>query len=361
MTSPVVELAQKLIRIDTVAGHEDDALAVVAPLFESAGFAVTIVSWLEDRSNLVATWNGGGPFTLSGHVDTVPHGSASWTFGALSGDLDGNRLYGRGSSDMKGGVAAIVLAAIGAARPDARGFTVVLTAGEETGCGGAFALRGRSLLPAQPLLIIGESTGNSVRLGHKGATWFEFAAAGKAAHGSRPELGVNAIEVVAEAITLLRDLDPGDQHPFLGGRTTNVGTVRGGTDTNLVPDSASMTIDVRPVPGAEASAVSELLSSSGNVTTLLDLPAVWSDPDSARTGEILDAVHSVTGHRAEPAGVSYFTDAAALDPSSAHSYIIGPGDPDQPHTTDEWVSVTLLEQSVEVYSALLEANNAGKI
>lgn len=361
MTSPVVDLARELIRLDTVAAREDDALALVAPLLEGAGFRVTTVPWLEGRSNLVATWNGGGPLTLSGHVDTVPHGSAVWTHGALSGAIADGRLHGRGSSDMKGGVAAIVFAAIRAARPGTRGFTVALTAGEETGCGGAFSLRDVSLLHPQPILVIGEATGNEVRLGHKGATWLELAARGISAHGSRPELGVNAIEALADSVVALRDLDPGERHPYLGRRTTNVGTVGGGSQTNLVPDAAHMTVDVRPVPGAGASAVLELLSASGIVTTVLDLPAVWSDPDSACTAGIVDAVQSVTGRRSEPAGVSYFTDAAALDPSAAHSYILGPGDPDQPHSTDEWVSITLLEQSVDVYAAILAADDAGKL
>ncbi|OUE22507.1 putative succinyl-diaminopimelate desuccinylase [Clavibacter michiganensis] len=361
MTSRVVALTRDLIRIDTSGADEDDALAVLAPLLEESGLAVTMVPWRPGRSNLVATWNGGGPLTLSGHLDTVPIGDVGWDHGPLKGDTDGDRLHGRGSSDMKGGVAAIVLAAIAAARRRARGFTIALTSGEETGCGGAAMLRRAELLHPRPVLVIGEATGNDVRLGHKGATWLELAAAGEAAHGSRPELGTNAIEVLADAILALRAMHPGTPHPDLGARTTNVGTVRGGTQTNLVPDTARMSVDVRPVPGAEASAVRELLSVYGDVTSTLDLPAIWSDADSALTGGILDAVRSVTGRRSEPAGVTYFTDAAVLDATRSSTYVIGPGHPDQPHTTGEWVSVSALEQSVAVYSAILAAHDAGTV
>lgn len=361
MNVDVVELAAQLIRIDTVEDHEDNALAVVAPLLDAAGFAVSCVPWKPGRSNLVATWNGGGAFVLAGHVDTVPHGGATWTHPPLSAYRNGDRLMGRGSSDMKGGVAAIVLAALAAARPAARGFGVVLTSGEEMGCGGASAVRDAGLLDPAGILVLGESTANGVRLGHKGATWFEVTARGRAAHGARPELGTNAIETLADAVTALRALEAGAPHRELGSRTTNVGTIAGGTQTNLVPDLARMTVDVRTVPNASQEPVRALLDRAGDVTALLELPAVWSPADAATTVGIFDAVASVTGRRDAAAGVSYFTDAAVLDASLSRSYVVGPGDLDQPHSTDESVSVTALHEAVEVYGALLDAWSLGRL
>jgi len=354
-TAPnVVTLTQQLVRQDTAGAGEDAALAIVAPLLERAGFAVTSVPWKRGRSNVVATWRDGGPLVLSGHVDTVPFGDAQWANDPLGADLKNGRLYGRGSSDMKGGVAAMVLAALSAARRGSPGFCVALTAGEETGCGGASAVRAAGVLRSDSVFVLGEATGNEVRLGHKGATWLRLTARGKAAHGSRPELGVNAIETLADAITAMRDLDAGDEHPHLGRRTTNIGTIAGGAQINLVPDLASMTIDVRGVPGADADTVRDRLASFGVVETLLDLAPVWSDPATETAGRIIEAVATVTGTRAAPSGVSYFTDATALDTTSARSYIIGPGDSDQPHTTDESVSTDLLEQAVEIYGSIIE-------
>ena len=361
MRPDVVELTAQLLRIDTVEGGEDEALDVVAPLLEGAGFSLTRVPWRPGRSNLLATWNGGGGFVLAGHVDTVPHGSAEWAHPPLSAELDGDRLLGRGSSDMKGGVAAIVLAALAAVGPGARGFSVVLTSGEETGCAGATAVRDAGVLDPASILILGESTANGVRLGHKGVTWFEVTARGRAAHGSRPELGVNAIEALAEVVTSLTSLESGAVHPELGSRTTNVGTIAGGTQTNLVPDLAQMTVDVRTVPGSSHGPVEALLARAGEVTALLELPAVWSSPDAARTEGVTEAVARVTGRRDAPAGVSYFTDAAVLDASRSRSYIIGPGDLDQPHTTDESVSVTSLYEAVEIYGALIDAWSRGRL
>ena len=208
----------------------------------------------------------------------------------------------------------------------------------------------------QPLeiLIVGESTANAVRLGHKGATWFQLTTTGLSAHGSRPELGINAIEPLADAITALREVGPGTIHPELGARTTSIGTITGGAQTNLVPDHGRMTVDVRPVPGAPSEPVHAVLSRFGRVDTVLELPAVWSPAESPLSQAIVDVVAGVTGRRDQPQGVSYFTDAAVLDPSFSHSYIVGPGDPDQPHTTNESVSITLLEQAVTIYDELLD-------
>ena len=353
MTSDVVALASRLIAIDTAGANERQALDVIAPLLESAGFSLEIVPWQPERDNLVATWNGGGPFVLSGHLDTVPFEAARWQESPLGAGRDGDRLFGRGSSDMKGGVAAIVIAAISAATPGTRGFTLVFTAGEETGCHGALAVRQSGLVDPAALFIVGESTGNGVRLGHKGATWLEVGAHGRAAHGSRPELGVNAIDALADAIVGLRDLSTATDHPQLGRRSVSVGTIAGGAQTNLVPDQARMTVDIRTVPGADAGDVEAILGGL-DVQTILTLPAVWSSSGTSTTSAILDAVSGVTGLRDAPAAVSYFTDAAVLDASLSRSYIIGPGDPDQPHTTNESVSVAALELSIDIYRSLLD-------
>lgn len=361
MSTDVIALTAELVRLDTVGAREDNAIAIIAPLLEGAGFAVQRVPWLEGRSNLIATWNGGGPFVLSGHVDTVPHESGDWIHPPLSAHRDGDRLFGRGSSDMKGGVAAIIFAAVRAVTRNTRGFTVVLTAGEETGCGGATAVQAAALLDPRSILILGESTSNSVRFGHKGATWFEVGAHGRSSHGAEPHLGINAVEILTDAVTELRSLDRGDEHPQLGWRTTNVGTFTGGTQTNMVPDTAHMTVDVRSVPGASALPVQELLSRSGTVSTLLDLPAIWSSTDSPTSVAIIEAVASVTGREDPPAGVSYFTDAAVLDADGTRSYIIGPGDLDQPHSTNESVSITAVEQAVDVYRELIDAWSLGKL
>lgn len=331
-------------------------MALVAGLLRGAGFDVVHVPWQPSRPNVVARWRGGGPLTLAAHLDTVPFDAATWTVDPLGGAVMDGRLYGRGSSDMKAGAAAMVRAALDAAADDAAPFTVVFTSAEETGCGGARAVAASGLLDPAPILIVGEATGNDVYFGHKGATWLELAVTGRSAHGSRPELGDSAVHRLADAIVAARNRPVSPPHPVLGQLTTNVGTIAGGQQTNLVPDRASLTIDVRTVPGQDATGIARLLAdaSGGEVREILDVPSVWTDPESAVSRRVMATVAAVTGRPSRGAAVAYFTDGAVLAGSVAPAvYIVGPGDIDQPHTSDEWCHVARIDEATTIYSALL--------
>lgn len=362
----VVELASRLIREDTAGGNESRAAAVVAPLLESAGFVLHATDLGSGRTTLVAVFGGGGALTLSGHFDTVLTSPSGWSRYPCDPFADGDRLFGRGSSDMKGGVAALVLAAARHVRrsPSARGLTVVLTAGEEEGCLGARALD-RKLLSPDPILIVGESTSNAVRFGHRGATWLAVTARGVAAHASRPTLGRNAIDALVRGAVDVSAITPQDRHPQLGAVTSSIGTISGGTQVNVVPADAALTIDLRTVPGTdvdtfETEVIRRIVNGRGR--RLLDLAPVWSDPSGVTALEVVDAVSSVTGERQGVDGTSFFTDAAVLGPRmSPRSFIVGPGDPTQPHAADETCSIFRLEQAVSVYEALLDRWERGLI
>jgi succinyl-diaminopimelate desuccinylase len=358
MSGPAaLELAQHLVRLDTAGRGEERAIALVSGILGDAGFELAIVPWEPSRPNLVARWRGGGPLTLAAHLDTVPFDAATWTVDPLGGEVIGGRLYGRGSSDMKAGAAAMVRAALDAAADDVAPFTVVFTSAEETGCGGARAVAASGLLDPAPTLIVGEATGNEVFFGHKGATWLELVVIGRSAHGSRPELGDSAVHRLADAIVAARDRPATPPHPVLGPLTTNVGTIIGGQQTNLVPDRASLTIDVRTVPGQDAAEVAALLrsASGGEVREILDVPSVWTDPAEPRSRRITAVVDALTGRRSRAGAVAYFTDGAVLADAGAPAvYIVGPGDIDQPHTSDEWCAVERIDEATAVYRALLE-------
>src|SRR5205085_734149 len=167
---------------------------------------------------------------------------------------DGDRLYGRGSTDMKGGIGAIVVAAIGLA-PHLRetaGLVLVITAGEEVGCEGARFLADRKLLDRAGAIVVAEPTANYPYVGHKGLAWFEVETTGVTAHGSMPEVGDNAIVKMARVIgDLERFRFPVESHPVMGSPTMNVGTIHGGLNTNSVPDEARITLDTRTVPGID--------------------------------------------------------------------------------------------------------------
>ncbi len=359
-----VELTRRLLAFDTVnpPGSEGPCAAYLGGLLEQAGFAVRTVDLDRGRPNLIATLSGtddGPPLCLSGHLDTVPLGNAPWRFDPFAGGREGDRLYGRGASDMKGGIAAMTVAAIRLAglsegRPN---LSLVFTAGEEHGCQGAAVLAGidGGLGPAGAL-VVGEPTGNYPMLGHKGALWLDAHASGVSAHGSMPDQGDNAIYKAARAALLLEGFDFGvPPHPILGPPTLNLGTISGGTTVNMVPDRASLGIDVRTIPGVTTDEIQDRLRESLGPDLewgrAVGADSVWTEPGDPWVRDLFETMAPLLGERPEPRGVTYFTDAAILSPALGRppTVILGPGEPSQAHKTDEYCLVSRIEAAAEAY------------
>ncbi|MEU1944116.1 M20 family metallopeptidase [Streptomyces sp. NPDC020125] len=354
------DLARRLVRIDTRGGREAPAAALVADRLDGAGFDVRVEEPIPGRANVIARFGPAVPrvpVTFTGHLDTVPADPSGWSFDPMSGELRDGRLLGRGSSDMKAGVACQVEAALRAARESPRDTAVqmVFTFGEETGCHGAEEIDAASLTPTD-LLIVAEPTGNRTVLGHKGVLWLAATARGVSAHGSRPELGRNAIAALAAAASRIHAHRDWPVSPTHGPATVNIGTFHAGEQPNLVPDRAEMRLDVRTVPGfGRDEAIAEIARLCGDgigLEPLLDLPGVATDPSVASAArEIL-----APGSSARPAEyATYFTDASVLtgrlgDPAVV---VYGPGDPDQAHVTDESCSLAAMTESAEAMHRLL--------
>lgn len=354
-----LDLAQQLVRLDTRAGSELAAAQLVADRLDDAGLDVRLDQPIPGRANIVARQanSPAARVTFTGHLDTVPADASSWSFDPLAGDVRDGRLRGRGSSDMKGGVAAQLVAAERAIHDGIVTPQLVFTFGEETGCDGALALDPGALLPSD-LLIVAEPTSNRTFLGHKGTLWLTASAQGVSAHGSRPELGRNAIAALAAAAVRVHDYDDWPVSRTHGRSTVNVGTFHAGVQPNLVPDYAEMQLDVRTVPGFTADdavrVLAQLCGDEVTLTRIMDLPGVDTDPDTpgvAAAREIL-----APGSSSEPDEyATYFTDASVLagllgDPRVV---IFGPGDPDQAHVTDETCSAGLIEAATDSLHALL--------
>ncbi|MFN0283397.1 MAG: M20/M25/M40 family metallo-hydrolase [Kineosporiaceae bacterium] len=370
--SAVLDLLTDLVRLDTVAAAEERAAQRCASVLEDAGLDVGLVTWSAGRAQLVGRSGGSaaGPLTLTGHLDTVPATVADWTVDPWAAARDGDRLVGRGTSDMKSGVAALVVAVAGHARRPhlCRGVQVVLTAGEETGCTGAAQIPAGALVGGGPL-VVAEPTGNRLLAGHKGALWLRLSAAGRAAHGSAPWLGDNAAVRLARAAVALHDERGWPEDPVFGPITANVGYLHGGVQPNIVPDAAELLLDVRVVPGVALddvrARVASLAGDGVRVDDLVVLPPVSTadgDPLLALAAQALAA----TGLDPEPASPArYFTDASVLagllGPDGAAAgvqvptAILGPGEADQCHVADEWCDVVKVEAAVEVYGRLLDA------
>jgi len=373
-----VSLTQSLVRIDTVnpPGNEDACIVQLESLLAAAGFECTRSEFAPRRTSLLARIGGGGgqhaALCFTGHVDVVPLGSAQWKHDPFGGAISDGKLFGRGSSDMKSGVAAFVGAAVSLAPMlrDGQGLSIVLTAGEETGCQGAFHLAAdpamRSRLGSADALLVGEPTGNRPLIGHKGAFWLDASATGKTAHGSMPQNGDNAIYKIARAALALEQLDFGvAAHPLMGAPTLNVGTVRGGLNINSVPDSAHLDIDIRTVAGQDHEqvmrCVCQALGPHIGLSKLLDVGSVYTQPEDPWVKRVYALCEEHTGGRAEPATISYFTDAAALRPplGAPPTIILGPGEAAMAHQTDEYCRVDRIVQAQALYTDIIRERCLG--
>jgi len=363
-TPDVIELTRKLLSFDTVNPTSTEARCAdhLSALLQEGGYDVQSYAHAEGRTSLVACRPGRGerpPLCFSGHMDTVPLGSAPWLHDPFSGAVEGDRILGRGASDMKGGLAAMVVAALRLAEyPRSEGeIKLVLTAAEETGSEGARHLAGLpDALGEAGALIVGEPTSNAPMIGHKGALWLNARTTGVAAHGSMPEKGVNAVVKAARAVLRLQDYAFGiPSHPVLGAPTLNVGTFSGGTNINSVPDEAVFGIDIRTVPGRSNRQVLEdlrsYLGSDVKLDPFVDLEAVATDPDLPWVQEVFDLTAPRLEKRPHPAAMTYFTDASILTPALGNvpTLILGPGDPSMAHTLNESCSVSKIKEAVDVY------------
>ena len=367
----IVSLTQQLVRLQTFnpPGDELELTRFCAAYLENAGLKPRIYEFNTTRANLVCQISGSAEMAglvMCGHQDTVPIGDEAWRHDPFGGEIVANGVYGRGATDMKGAVAAmlVTMRTIHQAGVSLRGdLTLALTAGEEVDTCGANMMVRRELLKGAGALIVGEPTGLEVSIAEKGAIWFEAITRGRAAHGSTPHYGKNAIVPMIKFANLLPEsefLD--DSHQILGKPSINIGTISGGFKTNIVADRCNMTIDIRTIPGQEHEAIKsgllavfeEIGKENGVVCDLLvilDRPAIDTDPEDRFVRTFLESAVSITGEKPEVCGSTYFTDGAVLVPSLDVPFVIcGPGDPSRAHQVDEWVSIDHLVKAARIYT-----------
>ena len=363
-----VELSRELVAFNTInpPGRELACIKHIEKILAASGLATSVQEFAEDRANLIARIGGAGdkpPLCFTGHVDTVPLSNAPWNFDPFAGDIVDGKLYGRGTSDMKCGVAAFVAAICGMAAQlrETSGVVLVITAGEEIGCEGAYRLARAGVLGHAGAIVVAEPTSNRALVGHKGALWLRAIMTGVTAHGSMPHLGVSAAYKAARALTILEKFQFNvAAHPYLGSPTLNVGTVRAGLNVNSVPDLAEIGIDIRSIPGLEHSRISEHLRAElgddVSLEPIVDVGSVWTDPHHPWIRQVLEVVQVITGEDAGsgPQTAPYFTDASVLTPAFGHppTIILGPGEAAKAHQTDEYCSVERIEQATSIYSRL---------
>ncbi len=361
-------LTRELLAFNTInpPGMERACARHLGGLLEGAGFRVAYHEFAESRTSLVAQIGGHEkkpPICFTGHIDTVPLGAARWSHDAFAGETDGDRMYGRGSTDMKSGVAAFIAAAIELA-PQLRntpGLVLVITAGEEIGCEGARFLADHKLLDRAGAIVVAEPTANYPYIGHKGLAWFEIETTGVTAHGSMPEFGDNAIVKMARVIQDLEGFRfPIESHAVMGKPTLNVGTIRGGLNTNSVPDEARITVDTRTVPGIDHVHLCQSLEAllaprAARVRKIVDTASLYTDPSNEWVQEVFEICAQYLNARPTPQTITFSTDGADLKRGfgGVPAVILGPGEPQLAHQTDEWCSMNRIEQSVELFRDIM--------
>jgi len=360
-------LTRELLAFNTInpPGQERACAHRLGAILEGAGYSVEYHEFADTRTSLIARIGGSADkpaICFTGHIDTVPLGAARWTRDPFAGETDGDRLFGRGSSDMKSGIAAFVAMAVELAPRLARspGLVLVITAGEEIGCEGAKYLADHQVLGQAGAIVVAEPTGNFPYVGHKGLAWFEVETYGVTAHGSMPELGDNAIVKMAGVVEELQHFRfPVDSHPVMGHPTLNVGTIRGGLNTNSVPDEACITVDTRTVPGIDhghlCQSLASLLAPRGaKVRQLVDTPALYTEPDHEWVQDVFTVCAPYLDAPPEPRIITFSTDGADLKRGfgGPPAIIVGPGEARLAHQTDEWCSIERLAQSADLFTTI---------
>lgn len=290
--------------------------------------------------------HGKGGVVLSGHLDTVPIGTG-WTRG--QGEVVDGVMYGRGTNDMKGGCAAMLLAAeklVAAGVP----FALCFTTDEETSMDGAGAASKDPAIAAAPAVVVTEATEFDIVVREKGLVQFSITTRGKPAHASMPHLGENAIAKMVSVLKGLEDVyrppeDPQEQ------MTLCVDTIRGGTAMNVIPDECVAEVDVRYPPDMSTKAVLELVrgkigDSGYEVKVLHELDPVGTDPDI----EAVRTLREVVGPGAKVLSVPYATEMVMFKAANKRLMVCGPGDSAGCHIPDENVRVEDVAKAAEIYT-----------
>lgn len=345
---------------------EAGVAAFLGDFARRGGLSVELQEAAAGRSNLLARLTPSGPVKhrvlLAPHMDTVGLPALD---DLLKPRIANGRVIGRGACDTKGCVAAMLSALLAVAKSGTRpAETEILFVGlvdEENGQTGSrhYAEHG----PKADLAIVGEPTRLEVVTAHKGDVWLQLKTQGRSAHGATPHLGRNAVLAMAHVVEVLETAYAAElktrSHPLLGAPTVNVGSIRGGTQPNIVPNECVISIDRRTLPGENEAGVRR------EISALLRRHKLKAEFENLRlaacyaleTDPGLPLVQALcrAAKRKRTVGVHYFCDAAPLAAGGIPSVVFGPGDIAQAHTADEWISIASLERGTAVLEKFLRA------
>lgn len=372
-----VRLTQEMVRIESSnPGTWEGAMAEFAYdwLRRNTSAEVFREPVHPGRDNIVAVLRGASrarDLTYICHMDTMPAGEG-WDHPPFGGEIEDGKLYGRGSCDMKAGLAAAMIAFRNLSRlgkPLKYDFQLIATVDEENAMTGAEQAVRDGYVNADSYVLDAEPTDSRIQVAHKGKTWFELTTHGKTCHASMPQRGCDAIAAMAEIITRVnRKLAELPVHPEMGPCTATFGTIQGGWNPYIVPDVCRATLDLRLTPPttnarsvalvreAVAEGLAAVPGSSCDCRVTAQRPAIEKDGGSFLLARLREAVTEVTGGELPVDFFPGYTDTAVIAAMTGcrNCMSFGPGSLEQAHRPNEFVPCAEILRSAEVMTRLAE-------
>ena len=368
----VRHLLTKLIRSRSLnpPGDVRECAGLIAEELRKRNLPSEIIEEKPGVANVVSLLQGqagGKTMVWNGHFDVVPAGE-NWEFDPFGGEFRDGYIYGRGSSDMKSGLAAMIVAldALKKAQAPFRGRIVFQAVGdEETGSEGGTMLMIRKKIGAEAAFaIVSEPTNLQISIGNRGLRWIEVTVKGRASHAGRPHLGANALQAAARMISGLEKLDFKARHPLFEIPTPSLSVtmMQAGTKINIIPERCTFAIDRRMIPGETSETVRREIEevvrqnlSTGISAEIRITHEGWEpyalDPASSLVAGLSRAVQEVVGEAPRLKGKAGCTDASHLvHKAGIPTVCFGPGLEDTAHTANERVALEKVVQAAEIYA-----------
>lgn len=367
-----IQILQEVVRIKSINGNEKDVALYLQKLLSEHGIDSKLIDYDENRSSLVAEIGEKNKRVLgfTGHMDVVDTGDSSlWKYDPFSAHIEGNKLYGRGSTDMKSGLVAMVIAMIELKESEVRldgMIRLLATVGEEVGELGAEQLTKYGYADNLSGLIVGEPSNYNLVYTHMGSINYSVSSKGKEAHSSMPEQGINAINNLMKFMNLINkkmnqiSKDYADE--ILGKTIHNLTVISGGNQVNSIPGEAIVQGNIRSIPaygndkliGLLEKTVDNLnLEQDVNLKLTIDynkIP-VKADKDSRLIKVIQSIYRQKTGEEMPLIGAAGTTDAAEFTKSEKRFefVVFGPGEPSLPHQVNEYVKIDNYLDMIKMY------------
>ena len=367
-------LVMDLVAIDSTnpdlvpgSAGEAEIAGFIADWLTRAGLEVSLETSIPGRPTVIGIargCGGGRSLMLNGHMDTVGAGEMDKPFSPY---LREGRIYGRGSYDMKGGLAACMTAAAGAVKKGLKGDVIITAVADEEFAGaGTLAIADRYKADGA---VVAEGTDEKLITAHKGFVWLEVETLGKAAHGSRPDLGRDAIISMGHLLSGLDRLNKrlleGPVHPLLGTGSLHASLINGGQELSTYPEHCLLSLERRTLPGETPKTVlkelQELLagiekedpSFKGEVKTTLFRGPMEIQPDSELVRFFIAASKPRLGNNPQIVGAPFWTDAASLFNAGTPAVLFGPSGAGA-HAKEEWVDSASVQTCADIFGSLID-------